>query len=87
MAYSDYSGAKTHRKVNPLGLAYMDQSTVLLAWCHLRRDFRVFRLDRMRDLEMTEDSFRPDRVPMLRAARAHIQREVEELAKRRTSED
>jgi len=27
---------------------------VLAAWCELRQDFRVFRLDRMRDLEVLE---------------------------------
>jgi predicted DNA-binding transcriptional regulator YafY len=45
---------------------------VLIAWCLLRKDVRVFRLDRMRDLVITGQSFRPRRVPMLRDALAQI---------------
>ncbi len=72
-AYCDAQGAKTRRRVDPLGITYMDRSTMLVAWCHLRRDFRVFRLDRMRDLVVTDQSFRPRRVPLLREAIARFQ--------------
>ncbi|WP_187430706.1 hypothetical protein ROLI_000470 [Roseobacter fucihabitans] len=65
--YRDGQGAATVRQVDPLGLVYLDRSNVLLAWCHLRRDFRTFRLDRMSALRRTDHSFRPRRVPMLRA--------------------
>ena len=78
--YCDASGAASERRVNPLGIVYMDQSTVLLAWCHLRRDFRVFRLDRMQRLERTAQSFRPNRVPMLREALERIKRDVARMA-------
>lgn len=71
-AYSDAVGAQTHRRVNPLGMSYLDRSTVLLAWCHLRQDFRIFRLDRMDELVITEHSFRPRRVPLLREAVAQL---------------
>lgn len=74
-AYRDVNGAATHRRVDPLGLCYMDRSTVLIGWCHLRRDFRVFRLDRMADLVTTDHSFRPARVPKLRDAMAQIRRQ------------
>ncbi|QBF29731.1 YafY family protein [Thalassococcus sp. S3] len=85
--YRDAKGAETHRRVDPLGLSYMDNSTVMLAWCHLREDFRVFRLDRMQALTVTEDSFRPRRVPLLREAVEHIRREVAALAERRGPQD
>ncbi|WP_370228565.1 helix-turn-helix transcriptional regulator [Cognatishimia sp.] len=65
-AYSDVEGAKTRREVDPLSIVYMQMSSCLFAWCHLRKDYRVFRLDRMQDLEVTEASFRPNRVRMLR---------------------
>ena len=77
-AYSDAKGVATYRTVKPLGLFYMDRSTVLIAWCQLRQNFRVFRLDRMADLLVTEQSFRPHRVPMLRDAKAQIQAQVAE---------
>ncbi|MBW4706950.1 YafY family transcriptional regulator [Roseobacter sp. YSTF-M11] len=64
--YTDGQGAETVREVDPLGLVYLDKTNVLMAWCHLRQDFRTFRLDRMRNLHRTENSFRPRRVPMLR---------------------
>ena len=80
-SYCDAKGVGSERRVNPLGIVYMDQTTVLLAWCHLRRDFRVFRLDRMQSLEITTESFRPRRVPMLRDALERIKRDVARMAK------
>lgn len=64
--YVDKEGAATRRSVDPLGITSLDHSVCLLAYCHLRNDFRAFRLDRMRALEVSENSFRPRRVPMLR---------------------
>jgi len=40
----------------------------LIAWCHLRQDYRNFRLDRISSMTVTEASFRPRRIPMLREA-------------------
>jgi predicted DNA-binding transcriptional regulator YafY len=71
--YSDAKGATTTRQVKPLGLIYFDHSTVLVAWCLLRDDVRVFRLDRMSKLQITKQSFRPHRVALLRDAMAKIQ--------------
>ena len=71
-AYSDAVGAQTCRTVKPLGISFMDRSNCLLAYCNLRQDFRAFRLDRMQDLQITENSFRPRRVPMLREAKLHL---------------
>jgi len=86
-AYVDAQGAASQRRVSPLGIVYMDQSTVLLGWCHLRRDFRVFRLDRMQGLEVTDQSFRPARVPMLRDALARIDQETAKMAKPRDPDE
>ncbi len=76
-AYTDAKGADTRRRVNPLSIVYMDRASVLLSWCHLRQDFRVFRLDRMQGMDVTEDSFRPNRVSLLREAIARIRAERE----------
>lgn len=64
--YEDAQGNQTLRTVKPLGIVYLDNSNMLLAWCHLRENFRNFRLDRMHSLTVTNDSFRPQRVPLLR---------------------
>lgn len=71
-SYVDAKGAASVRRVDPLGIVYMQQTNMLLAWCHLRRDFRAFRLDRMDDLIRTGKSFRPRRVPMLRDYTARL---------------
>lgn len=70
--YEDKAGRATQRSVDPLGIAFLDQAHCLLAWCHLRNDYRSFRLDRMRNLDVLEQSFRPCRVPMLRDYVARI---------------
>ena len=70
--YSDVEARQTSRSVDPLSIVYMQASHCLLAYCHLRHDFRAFRLDRMRNLEITDASFRPRRVPMLRECLAQM---------------
>ncbi|NOE35055.1 MULTISPECIES: YafY family protein [unclassified Ruegeria] len=76
-SYADAKGEATRRRVDPLSIVYMDRSNVLLSWCHLRQDFRVFRLDRMQDMCVTDQSFRPNRVPMLRDVLARIRADRE----------
>lgn len=86
-AYVDAKGAQTTREVDPLGIVYMQETNMLMAWCHLRKDFRAFRLDRMDDLERTGRSFRPRRVPMLRDYTAKLRAEVLAMAERRKNAD
>lgn len=76
-AYTDAKGDNTRRRVSPLSIVYMDRASVLLSWCHLRLDFRVFRLDRMGEMSVTDESFRPNRIPMLRKALARIRADRE----------
>jgi predicted DNA-binding transcriptional regulator YafY len=76
--YCDAEGRATTREVDPLSIVYMQASHCLLAFCQLRQDFRAFRLDRMRDLALTDVSFRPRRVPLLRQYLAQIQQEMDE---------
>lgn len=87
IAYTDVNGRETQRRVDPLTISYMDKSTVLIARCHLRQGFRVFRLDRMREMTVTDQSFRPRRVPLLRQAVAQIRSENEKMAELRDSRD
>jgi len=57
--YRDVSGAATERTVHPLGLWYWGKVWTLIAWCELRADFRMFRLDRMATVERTGRRFTP----------------------------
>ena len=77
-AYTAVAGRETERDVAPLSIVFMQASHNLLAYCHLRDDFRAFRLDRMRDLSETGASFRPRRVPLLRDYLVRMRKELEE---------
>jgi proteasome accessory factor B len=46
------SGQVTTRDIDPYGLVYHDGKWVLVGHCHLRKDVRSFRIDRMIDLEI-----------------------------------
>ncbi len=49
------------RDANPYGLSYFLQSWHLVAYCHLRQDNRVFRLDRIENLTILDKTFqRPE---------------------------
>jgi len=50
ISYRDESGSATKRSVWPLGLWYWGKVWTLVAWCELRDDFRMFRLDRIERL-------------------------------------
>ncbi len=45
--YADKDGARTERPIRPLGLWFWGKVWTLVAWCELRDDFRMFRLDRV----------------------------------------
>jgi predicted DNA-binding transcriptional regulator YafY len=47
IAYADEAGAATERQVRPLGLWFWGKVWTLVAWCELRDDFRMFRVDRI----------------------------------------
>lgn len=59
-SYQDGKGAATAaRVVQPLGLFYWGQVWSLGAWCELRVDFRNFRVDRIKNLEILDEKFEP----------------------------
>ncbi|CTQ60385.1 MAG: YafY family protein [Roseibium album] len=60
VAYMDGKGDASRRVIRPLGLWFWGKVWTLVAWCELRRDFRMFRLDRMSDVEETGETFRPE---------------------------
>lgn len=52
LIYTDEAGAKTERFVEPLGLVFWGKVWTLIAWCELRDDFRMFRVDRIETVEL-----------------------------------
>ena len=58
-SYIDLKGKQSTRTVRPLSLVFFGPVWLLVSWCEQRRDFRNFRLDRMREMERTGELF-PD---------------------------
>ncbi|AFL86949.1 putative transcriptional regulator [Terriglobus roseus DSM 18391] len=55
--YTDEAGRETERAVHPLGLFFWGNRWTLVAWCRRRDDFRHFRLDRMREVAVSDEVF------------------------------
>jgi predicted DNA-binding transcriptional regulator YafY len=70
IAYLDGQGRVTNRTVWPLGLTLFDGSRLTPAWCELRGDFRVFRVDRIGEAEETGEGFPRRRRALLKEFRA-----------------
>lgn len=66
-SYIDLKEQTTNRKVRPLSLVFFGPVWVLVAWCELRKAFRTFRLDRMKDLKETGELFRDEKNTTLEA--------------------
>lgn len=71
--YADGDGATSERTILPLALFYTERCVTALSWCCLRKDFRMFRTDRMAEIHPNGASFRPRRVPLLRDYLAQLQ--------------
>jgi predicted DNA-binding transcriptional regulator YafY len=59
--YHDLNDRWSERIVWPLQMAFFGPVWLLAAWCEQRRDFRVFRLDRMSDFAMLDQRFPTER--------------------------
>lgn len=65
LEYSDVESIPSRRNVRPLGLWYWGKVWTLVAWCELRDDFRVFRIDRIQVAGPTGGAFKPERGKLL----------------------
>ena len=75
--YAAAGGALTERTILPLAIMYTDRTLTVLAWCRLREAFRMFRPDRMLKVRTAGETFRPNRVTLLRAYLAQLNGERE----------
>ncbi|PCJ36055.1 MAG: DNA-binding transcriptional regulator [Moraxellaceae bacterium] len=57
MHYQREDGESSHRQVLPLGLVFWGNVWTLIAWCEKREGYRMFRLDRILSLEVTDATF------------------------------
>ncbi len=57
ISYRDVKGDASTRTIRPLGLWFWGKVWTLVAWCELREDFRMFRLDRISEIRETGERF------------------------------
>jgi len=55
--YTREDGQTTRREARPLALYFWTGVWTLATWCELRKDFRMFRIDRMQDVEVLPREF------------------------------
>lgn len=65
--HSVHQQETTEREVEPFALYYsLQESWLLIAYCRLRKDFRMFRLDRILTLNQTDLAFEPHQLTLAR---------------------
>lgn len=57
--YIDGHGSKTSRTVEPYQLVFKSRAWYVQTFCRLKNDYRLFRLSRMSELKMLEETFTP----------------------------
>lgn len=66
LSYLSWDGDKTERDFDAYGIVFNEGFWYTTGYCHLRRDLRTFRLDRIAALEWRESSFeRPENFDVL----------------------
>ncbi|ASZ11716.1 DNA-binding transcriptional regulator [Chitinophaga sp. MD30] len=63
--HSEHKNEETDRQVEPFALYYsLKESWTMIAFCRLRKDYRMFRLDRLLKIRQTEMSFVPHKLSL-----------------------
>ena len=57
ITYQSLGEQQSVRELWPLGLVFWGRAWTLVAWCQLRQDYRVFRIDRIQQLNQQELKF------------------------------
>jgi predicted DNA-binding transcriptional regulator YafY len=79
MIYRSGEGDETEREFDPYGLAYHEGRWYAAGWCHLRKDLRSFRLDRMARVDLIDETFE---LPAQFDVLAHVTRAIAEMPRR-----
>lgn len=67
------------RKIEPIGLTYYYQKWHVIGWCHLRKDYRDFRLDRIISTFPLSERFKKHRHPSIKEYMSKIMANTMEL--------
>ena len=68
--YEDKRAQASRRTIWPFALGYFDRFHMIAAWCETRTDFRHFRIDRIRALEVADVRYPRRRAALLKEWRA-----------------
>ncbi|MHA4808969.1 helix-turn-helix transcriptional regulator [Flavitalea flava] len=52
------------RIIEPFALLSTQENWLLVAWCRLRKEFRLFRLDRIKNLQIQSEKFEPHKMTL-----------------------
>jgi len=55
ISYTNAEGKESKRSLEAVGISYSHPNWYLSAWCHLRNEYRMFRLDRITHVEITSE--------------------------------
>ncbi len=59
------SSEQTERKIEPFAMYYtLDECWAVIAFCRLRKDYRMFRLDRILTTESLQETFEPHKITL-----------------------
>lgn len=62
---SEQRGETTERQIEPFALYYsLQESWIVIAYCRLRKDYRMFRLDRILKIEQLQVHFTPHKLTL-----------------------
>ncbi len=76
ITYRNYTNATSTRQIEPMSLVFKGYTWYLFAYCHLKTDFRVFRISRIIDLQVEDVRFK---------RREKSYQEIEEASKKLVS--
>ncbi|PWK17316.1 HTH domain-containing protein [Arcicella aurantiaca] len=62
--YINAENKESKRTVEPFALINTMESWLMIAYCHLRKDFRFFRLDRIEKMQILSDKFTPHKMTL-----------------------
>lgn len=64
IAYTNETKISSNRIIEPFALLSTQENWLLVAWCQLRKEFRYFRLDRIKNLEVLPEKFTPHKMTL-----------------------
>lgn len=69
LGYIDLKENESRRIIWPLALVFFDQVRIIVAWCELRQDYRHFRTDKIKSIEILDARYPKRRQALLKVWR------------------